>query len=927
MARRAIRALRRIVLLPALLLGACVERTPTQPGSTGPVAPPDVSTATLNVAPGALFAVSPRYPAPGDTVTVDGSYSYDGDGQVVQYRWSFGNGVTTSTGATSRTVYRAAGTYPLSLTVIDDAGDSSTTTLSFTVGSGGTPATAISGSASTLVISAASVTAGTGVTATVTAKSADGTVRSGVPVAVSALGHNISATPATATTDGSGVATAVVSSAVAQASTVRAVADFTALTTTRALTITPAAVSAARSTMRLTQSSLTALTDTAIVEVTVRDTAGNVAPGVAVSLASSVAGLTMPAASLTDADGRWRGVVRMTALCGGTAATLTATAGGVPLATTVAVTGTATASYGVCGAALWLDAADLSTLTLDGSNRVSQWRDRSGNARHAANATLAEQPTAVAGALHGLRTVRYTTAALLRSQGVLQGITDAAEVFVVASATASQTGDTFLFGADSQFVVHPNERFSVHLPWANGNVAWDFGTCCAVPGARIGINYAAAGVALAAAQWSVGTMTGSTPERHIRRNGTTLVSDTGTDTLGFADQALRIGNSWGGDIAELLVFPRALTAPERAAVENGLMAKWSLGTLALTAGNSQSTAAGTSPATAPQVRVTNAAGTGVSGATVTFTVTSGGGRVNAALTATVTTDGSGYASAPDWVLDVGSNQLTASHGGQGVVFTGTGTLPTGMSLRLDMADSSNIFTGSGCTGAVSNGSSVGCVRDKSGNAYHALQATAGARATFSTSAQNGRSSLSFNLASDQYLIVNAAAIRSLRSTSRTVFAVARCTATTDNATNNGGAIVNWVGFNTGLHLSGYPVPTWVSSDTWENPGTGGAASFVGTWLDASASIVVTNTLAVTGSTFDSTIWRDGGNSNSSGAVAGTMTGAADLYVGIASPGTGGYNWRLNGRISEVIIYPRVVTTAERQEVERYLGWKWGISVP
>ena len=907
-----------------VLLGSCADRGPTA------AVPPVVSNGPSlapNVLPGALFAVSPRYPAPGDTVEVDGSYSYDGDGQVVQYRWNFGNGVTNSSGATSRTVYRTAGTYPLSLTVIDDAGDSTTSTLSLTVGSGGTPATAISGSVSTLTISAASATAGTGVTATVTAKSADGTARSGVPVSVSALGRNIAASPATSTTNGSGVATAVVTSTVSQSATVRAVADYTALTTTRALTIAQGTVSATRSTIRLTQNSVTALTDTAIVEVTARDTAGNIASGVTVSLASSVTGLTMPASGTTDANGRWTGVVRTTALCGGTSATLTATAGGVALSSTVSISGTATASYTVCGAALWLDGSDASTLTLDGSNRVSQWRDKSGNVRHAANSTLAEQPVAVAAALNGLRVVRFTTASLLRSQDVLRGITNAAEVFVVASATASQTGDTFLFGADSQYVNHPNERFSAHLPWVNGNVSWDFGTCCSVPGARIGLNYAAAGVALAAAQWSFGTMTGSSPERHIRRNGTTLASDVGTDTLNFSDRALRLGNSWGGDIAEFLVFPRALTAPERAAVENGLIAKWGLGTLALTAGNSQTTSAGTSPSTAPQVRVTNAAGTGVSGAVVTWTVTSGGGRVNGALSATSTTDATGYATAPSWIVDVGSNQLTASHGGQSVVFTGTGTLPTGMSLRLDMADSSNIFTGSGCTGTVSNGSSVGCVRDKSGNAYHALQATAGARATFSTSAQNGRSSLSFNYASDQYLIVNAAAIRSLRSTSRTVFAVARCTATTDNATNNGGAIANWIGYNTGVHFSGYPVPTWVSSDTWENPSTGGASSFAGTWLDASASIVVTNTLAVTGSTFDSAIWRDGANTNSTGAVSGTMTGAADLYVGIASPGTGGYNWRLNGRISEVIIYPRVVTTTERQQVERYLGWKWGISVP
>lgn len=36
--------------------------------------------------------------------------------------------------------------------------------------------------------------------------------------------------------------------------------------------------------------------------------------------------------------------------------------------------------------AVWLDAQDLSTITMDGSNRISQWADKSGNTNHAAQA-------------------------------------------------------------------------------------------------------------------------------------------------------------------------------------------------------------------------------------------------------------------------------------------------------------------------------------------------------------------------------------------------------------------------------------------------------------------------------------------------------------------------------------------------------------
>ena len=44
----------------------------------------------------------------------------------------------------------------------------------------------------------------------------------------------------------------------------------------------------------------------------------------------------------------------------------------------------------------WLDADDISTITKDGSNKVSAWNDKSGNAKHATMATASRQPTYVA---------------------------------------------------------------------------------------------------------------------------------------------------------------------------------------------------------------------------------------------------------------------------------------------------------------------------------------------------------------------------------------------------------------------------------------------------------------------------------------------------------------------------------------------------
>lgn len=51
--------------------------------------------------------------------------------------------------------------------------------------------------------------------------------------------------------------------------------------------------------------------------------------------------------------------------------------------------------------AVWLDAADAGTITLNGSN-VSQWNDKSGNNRHATQTTPTLQPSFVSNASNGL---------------------------------------------------------------------------------------------------------------------------------------------------------------------------------------------------------------------------------------------------------------------------------------------------------------------------------------------------------------------------------------------------------------------------------------------------------------------------------------------------------------------------------------------
>jgi hypothetical protein len=53
------------------------------------------------------------------------------------------------------------------------------------------------------------------------------------------------------------------------------------------------------------------------------------------------------------------------------------------------------------GLAVWYDAEDIGTITCDGSGKVSEWRDKSGNANNATQGTAGQRPTFQAASVFG----------------------------------------------------------------------------------------------------------------------------------------------------------------------------------------------------------------------------------------------------------------------------------------------------------------------------------------------------------------------------------------------------------------------------------------------------------------------------------------------------------------------------------------------
>jgi len=84
--------------------------------------------------PTADFVYAPESPVATEPTTFDGTLSSDFDGQIVAYEWDFdADGSPDATGPVAEFTFLEAGTYNVSLTVVDDSGNSDTVALSIEV--------------------------------------------------------------------------------------------------------------------------------------------------------------------------------------------------------------------------------------------------------------------------------------------------------------------------------------------------------------------------------------------------------------------------------------------------------------------------------------------------------------------------------------------------------------------------------------------------------------------------------------------------------------------------------------------------------------------------------------------------------------------------------------------------------------------------
>jgi hypothetical protein len=217
--------------------------------------------------------------------------------------------------------------------------------------------------------------------------------------------------------------------------------------------------------------------------------------------------------------------------------------------------------------AVWLDGSYSTTITLNGST-VSEWRDKSGNARHAAQATAAAQPTYTAADLNGLATLR-TTASQHMVIPAWTYLNTNTTVFVFRSSGVNQA-------VCQRGAVNNGPRNAVQNPASAGLRLRTtiHGTSASQVDAE--------GPAYTANAWTIGAGVVRTDRARVYQNGVFGADATYTLQLsGSFDMklfAMNTSNFYGlnGGIAEFIAYDRALSDGEVTQVARYLSRKWNI---------------------------------------------------------------------------------------------------------------------------------------------------------------------------------------------------------------------------------------------------------------------------------------------------------------------------------------------------------------
>ena len=217
---------------------------------------------------------------------------------------------------------------------------------------------------------------------------------------------------------------------------------------------------------------------------------------------------------------------------------------------------------------LWLDSADSSTITTVGS-KVSQWNDKSGNARNASQSIDANRPTYTTAGLNGLNVVTFTTTSfqsMVLSSVMASGSTSGSIFWVQKNDQdpPTQANSGALFHNDWS----TDGNFN-HAPWEDGNIYTNV-----LRNSRVN---AGNPTPLFTSPRILGIESNSSSYK-ILIDGTSFYTAGGSFVLSAGNKTLGIPSGYGfrGYAAEIIIVNSVLSSGDREKIEGYLAHKWGI---------------------------------------------------------------------------------------------------------------------------------------------------------------------------------------------------------------------------------------------------------------------------------------------------------------------------------------------------------------
>lgn len=227
----------------------------------------------------------------------------------------------------------------------------------------------------------------------------------------------------------------------------------------------------------------------------------------------------------------------------------------------------------------------------------------------------------------------------------------------------------------------------------------------------------------------------------------------------------------------------------------------------------------------------------------------------------------------------------------------------------DTSDTSLMATSNAGTGAVTSGSTVGHLADKSGNGWNLTQGTANNRPTWNGSL-NGMTVLSFDGTND--VLSSSTSWPLTGDPAWSLFMVHTRTVTTS------GYPLSW-----GLRTTGNVSVNDDNVGRWGIAGSSYFQTVVNTTTNAAQLVSATKPSgrAHLCTTYRSAAYSVGGFAGLNTGLGSVAAGAFNLGLAVAGPS---YH---NGLIAEVLIYSRALTDTEHRNICLWLGARWGVTIP